>query len=114
MTVFAVLRSSHPVDKEHPLRHDKYEDMTGFVEGVLVIIACIYIVIEALMKVSECLNGRFIPEPVIGIYVMSIAVIASMLVSNYLLKVTKKSDSVSLYADAQHLRTDIFSSFSIL
>lgn len=114
LTFFAVSRSSKPADKDHPFGHGKYEDMAGFIEGVLIIIAGIYIVIEALMKVSECLSGNFMPEPVIGIYVMSFAVFSNMFVSNYLLKIAKKADSVSLYADAQHLRTDIFSSFGIL
>ncbi len=114
LTFFAVSRSSKPADKEHPFGHGKYEDMAGFVEGVLIILAGIYIVIEALMKVAESLNGSFMPEPLIGIYVMAFAVMANIVVSNYLLKVAKKSDSVSLYADAQHLRTDIFSSFGIL
>ena len=45
---------------------------------------------------------------------MAFAVIANFLVSKYLFYVAKKSDSVSLYADAQHLSTDIYSAFGVL
>ena len=49
-----------------------------------------------------------------GIYVMAFAVVANFLVSRYLFYVAKKSDSVSLLADAEHLSTDIFSSLGVL
>ena len=49
----------------------------------------------------------------LGIYVMAFAVIANFLVSRYLFYVAKKSDSVSLLADAEHLSTDIFSSLGV-
>ena len=50
----------------------------------------------------------------LGIYVMAFAVVANFMVSSYLFYVAKKADSVSLYADAEHLRTDIFSSLGVL
>ena len=45
---------------------------------------------------------------------MGFAVIANFVVSRYLFYVAKKSDSVSLLADAEHLSTDIFSSLGVL
>ena len=44
---------------------------------------------------------------------MGFAVLANFLVSRYLFYVAKKSDSVSLYADAKHLSTDIYSSLGV-
>lgn len=112
LTFFAVSRSSEPADKEHPFGHGKYEDMSGFIEGGLIIFAGFYIIYEAL---SKLVSGYSInTESMLGIYVMAFAVIANFIVSSYLFYVAKKSDSVSLYADAQHLRTDIFSSLGVL
>ena len=112
LTFFAVTRSSEPADKEHPFGHGKYEDMSGFIEGGLIVFAGGFIIYEA---VSKLVSGYTMEaESMIGIYVMAFAVVANFLVSQYLFYVAKKSDSVSLRADAEHLRTDIFSSLGVL
>ena len=46
LTFFAVSRSSEPADSDHPYGHGKYEDMAGFIEGVLIVLAGIYIICE--------------------------------------------------------------------
>lgn len=112
LTFFAVSRSSEPADKEHPFGHGKYEDMSGFIEGGLIIFAGLFIIYEA---VKKCFNPyEYQLEPDIGIYIMCFAVIANFFVSKYLFYVAKKYDSISLYSDAQHLRADIYSSFGVL
>ena len=45
---------------------------------------------------------------------MSIAVVMNFIVSSLLFKVAKESNSISLYADGEHLRTDIYSSLGVL
>lgn len=112
LTFFAVTRSAEPADKEHPFGHGKYEDMSGFIEGGLIIFAGFFIIFEAMEKL---LHGYSLEsESMLGIYVMAFAVAANFLVSRYLFYVAKKSDSVSLLADAEHLSTDIFSSLGVL
>lgn len=112
LTFFAVSRSSEPADKEHPFGHGKYEDMSGFIEGGLIILAGLYIIYESVKKLILGYNIEF--NSMLGIYVMAFAVVANFMVSSYLFYVAKKADSVSLYADAEHLRTDIFSSLGVL
>lgn len=112
LTFFAVLRSSEPADKEHPFGHGKYEDMSGFIEGGLIIFAGLFIIYEAVKKFFAAENSFF--EPAIGIYIMLFAVIANFMVSKYLFYVASKYDSISLYSDAQHLRADIYSSLGVL
>ena len=112
LTFFAVSRSSEPADKEHPFGHGKYEDMSGFIEGGLIILAGLYIIYESVKKLILGYNLEF--NSMLGIYVMAFAVVANFIVSHYLFYVAKKADSVSLYADAEHLRTDVFSSLGVL
>lgn len=112
LTLFAVTRSSEPADKDHPFGHGKYEDMSGFIEGFLIILASIYIIYEASKKLIFGYHAELDSE--ICIFVMAFAVIANILVSKSLFHVAKKSNSISLYADAEHLRTDIFSSLGVL
>lgn len=112
LTFFSVVRSAEPADKNHPFGHGRYEDMSGFVEGLLIIFASVFIFVEAGKKLFFGANSEF--EPIIGIYVMLFAVAANFVVSTYLFKIAKKSDSISLLADAEHLRTDIYSSFGVM
>ena len=112
LTFFAVLKSSEPADKEHPFGHGRYEDMSGFIEGGLIIVAALYIVYESIKKIVFGYSME--TESMLGILVMAFSVIANFLVSSYLFYVAKKTDSVSLYADGEHLRTDIITSLGIL
>ena len=112
LTFFSVIKSSEPADAEHPFGHGRYEDMSGFIEGGLIIAASFYIVYEAGKKLFN--SNALETEPTLGIIVMGIAVVANFLVSSYLFKVAKASNSVSLFADGEHLRTDIYSSLGVL
>lgn len=112
LTFFAVSKSSEPADKEHPFGHGKYEDMSGFIEGGLIIFAALFIIYEAMKKLM--LGQISEMDTSLGIIVMGIAVITNSLVSAYLFKIAKEGHSISLFADAEHLRTDIYSSLGVL
>ena len=112
LTFFAVSRANEPADKEHPFGHGKYEDMSGFIEGGLIVFAGLYIISESVKKLF--LGYELKNEPVFGIYVMAFSFVLNIIVSSYLFYVAKKKESVSLYADAQHLRMDVISSLSVL
>lgn len=112
LTFFAVTKANEPADKEHPFGHGKYEDISGFIEGGLIVFAGLFIISEAIKKLF--LGYELKSEPVLGIYVMTLSLILNIFVSRYLFYIAKKRDSVSLYADAQHLNMDVISSFSVL
>ena len=112
LTFFAVLKSSEPADSDHPFGHGKYEDMSGFIEGGLIIFAAFYIIYEAVKKFIH--PETFEVDTTLGIAVMLFAVIANWIVSSVLFKVAKKSNSISLFADGEHLRTDIYSSLGVM
>lgn len=112
ITYFSVVKSSEPADDDHPYGHGKYEDMAGFIEGLLIISAAIFIIFKATKKIVLGIPSE--TENSLGIMVMSVAVVMNFLVSSYIFKVAKTSDSISLYADGQHLRTDVYSSLGVL
>ena len=109
---FAVSRSSEPADEDHQFGHGRYEDVAGFIEGILIVLASFYIIYEACKKIINESSLGF--DTTLGIIVMLFAVIANFLVSRYLFYVAKKTDSVALRADAEHLSTDIYSSLGVL
>lgn len=112
LTFFAVMKSSEPADECHPFGHGKYEDMSGFIEGGLIIFAALYIIYEACNKLF--IHNGFEVDTTLGIYVMLFAVVANSFVSAILFKVAKKSNSISLFADGEHLKTDIYSSLGVM
>lgn len=112
ITYFSVIKSSEPADDDHPYGHGKYEDMAGFIEGLLIISAAIFIIFKATKKIVLGVPSE--TENFLGIIVMTVAVVINFIVSSYIFKVAKSSDSISLYADGQHLRTDVYSSLGVL
>ncbi len=112
LTFFSVMKSSKPADDDHPYGHGKYEDMSGFIEGILIIFASFFIIYEASRKI---ISGTITEtENSLGILIMFIAVVMNIIVSAVLFKTAKESNSISLYADGEHLRTDVYSSFGVL
>jgi cation diffusion facilitator family transporter len=109
---FAVRESGKPADEEHHFGHGKIENVAGTIEAVLIFLAAIYIIWEAMHKI---LGGRVELEQLgIGALVMAVSAVANYLVSRHLLNVAVKTDSVALEADAMHLRTDVYTSVGVL
>ena len=111
LTYFSVSKSAQPADDDHPYGHGKYEDMAGFIEGLLIVFAAIFIVFEATKKIVFGLPVQL--ENNFGILVMAFAAVLNIFTSSYLLKIAKESGSISLYADGEHLRTDVYSSLGV-
>jgi cation diffusion facilitator family transporter len=107
---FAVRISDRPADNEHPYGHGKFENVSGVIEAVLIFIAAIWIILEAIKKVMH-------PEPVdslgLGFLVMFISAVVNWFVSRKLYKVAKATDSIALEADALHLKTDVYTSAGV-
>ncbi len=112
LTFFSVIKSSKPADDDHPYGHGKYEDMAGFIEGILIIAASLFIIYEATKKIIFGINMD--SENMLGMAVMFVAVVLNIVVSSLLFKVAKETNSISLYADGEHLRTDVYSSLGVL
>lgn len=109
---FSVRVSSNPPDKKHPYGHGKFENVSGVIEAILILIAAGWIIFEAVERLLE-------PEPAtfsilgIGILVMVISGIVNFFVSRKLYKVAKETDSLALEADALHLKTDVYTSLGV-
>jgi len=107
---FAVRISDNPADKEHPYGHGKFENVSGVIEALLIFIAAIWIIYNA---IHRFLIKAPIENASIGIIVMSLSAIANFFVSRNLYRVAKKTDSIALEADALHLKTDIYTSAGV-
>jgi cation diffusion facilitator family transporter len=110
IALFAIKTSTRPPDKEHPYGHGKIENISGTIEALLIFIAAAMIIKEAINKLS---SGGEVMDLGWGMAVMSFSALMNFLVSNYLLKVGRETDSVALEADGMHLRTDVYTSLGV-
>ena len=111
---FSVKKSAEPPDAGHSFGHGKFEDVSGLIEAVLIVVAAIVIIAEAVLKLLDGGEQEFSPLFLYaGITVMGISVIANWYVSARLMKVAKETESIALESDAWHLRTDIYTSLGV-
>lgn len=108
---WSVRQSAKPPDKEHAYGHGKIETMSAFVESLLIIIAALWIAVEAIHKWSN-------PAPLEGLSwglaIMTVSIIVNLLVASHLFKIGKETDSEALKADGHHLAADVWSSVGVL
>jgi cation diffusion facilitator family transporter len=112
ITFFAIKVSDKPADKEHHFGHGKVENFSAFLETILLLITCVWIIYEALHRI---VTGNTHIEVSIWSYIV---VVSSILIdisrSRALMRVAKKYNSQALEADALHFSTDIWSSAVVL
>ena len=101
---FSVRVSDKVADDEHPFGHGKAENVSGVAEGLLIFLAAGIIVYEAVHRI---LVSARLETVEIGLAIMAVSIVVNILVSRFLLKTAKQTDSLALEADAKHLSTDV-------
>ena len=111
IAMFSVRTSSVPADDRHPFGHGKIENISGFVEALLIFVAAFWIIFEALKKLNSPNVMEFAEW---GVAVMLFSSVVNYIVSRKLFRVGKEADSIALQADAWHLRTDVYTSVGVM
>jgi cation diffusion facilitator family transporter len=106
----SVRTSDKAADAEHPYGHGKIEGVSGAVEALLIVVAGIWIIVEAVKRI---MHGGEVEHLGAGTAVMAVSVVVNILVSRHLFKVAKQEDSLALEADAHHLSTDVLTSLGV-
>lgn len=117
IALFAVRESVKPADSCHAYGHGKIENVSGTIEAALIFVAALMIIVEAIQKILEIINGTggHVSDLGLGLglFIMGVSALMNMIVSTRLMKVAKRTDSVALEADALHLRTDVYTSLGV-
>jgi cation diffusion facilitator family transporter len=103
--------SDRPADQDHPYGHGKAENVSGVAEGALIFVASGIIVYEAIKRFIAGTTLEFLD---VGIGIMIASIVANVIVSRYLFKVSSEQDSLALEADAYHLSTDVITMSAVL
>lgn len=107
---FSIRKAVQPEDYDHPFGHGKYENVSGFVEAILIFFAAALIIFEASKKL---LYGSAIHDVGPGLIVMLISSLINFIISTNLFRISKRTNSIALEADAMHLLTDVFTSLGV-
>ncbi len=108
---YAVRKAGKPADERHPYGHGKWENVSGVVEALLILLAAVYIVYEAVHRLQ---HGSTVSHLGLGTAIMALSAVVNWFVSRYLFRVAGETDSVALEADAWHLRADVYTSLGVL
>ena len=112
VTYFGVRSAAAPADETHHFGHGKIENLSALFETLLLLVTCIWIIWEAVMRLF--FREAPITQTTIGIVVMVISIIIDFWRSRALSKAAKKYNSQALAADALHFSSDILSSSVVI
>lgn len=115
ITGFITLKSlqyaSKPRDEDHPYGHGKVELITASIEGILIGVAGILILTEAIKRLHD-------PLPIItmdlGIILILFTAIINLLIGFWSVQRGKKGTSIALISSGHHLMSDAYSTFALI
>lgn len=108
---FSVRKADEPADDSHMYGHAKVENLAAAIEGMLILVGAAVIVFES---VRRLVDGAEIGALGLGIAVIGVSAVTNVVVSTYLYRQARLTDSPALEGDAAHLRTDAMTSFGVL
>jgi cation diffusion facilitator family transporter len=108
---FSVRQAEEPADAGHRYGHEKFENVAAAAEGVLILVGSGVIVYAS---AHALVTGTQLESLGFGIAVVAFASVTNLLVSAWLFRRARETDSPALEGDAQHLRTDAYTSLGVL
>jgi cation diffusion facilitator family transporter len=107
LTYFSVGVSDKPADADHQYGHGKVENFSAFVETGLLLLTCVWVVYEAVLRLFF---RRVEVEPSLWAFAVMLASMAvDVWRSRALGRIASKYESQALEADALHFSTDVWS-----
>jgi cation diffusion facilitator family transporter len=112
MTFFAVRVSDRPADADHHYGHGKVENLSAFIEVLLLLLTALWVIYEAIHRLFS--HETHIEISIWAFVIMAISIAVDYTRSRALLRVARKLGSQALEADALHFSTDIWSSLVVI
>jgi len=111
LTFISVRISDKPADEEHPYGHARVETLSAFTETFLMGASCVWIVVEAVMRIFVA--PVTVRPSVWPFAVLALSITVDLSRSRALKHVASISGSQALEADALHFASDIWSSVAV-
>ncbi|MDK3017743.1 cation diffusion facilitator family transporter [Pseudodonghicola flavimaris] len=108
--LLAVIYANRPADANHPYGHHKAELFSAVLEGVMIVVAAVFILHEAW---DSLFAPRVIQAPLPGLMINGAASLLNAVWAYVLISRGRSLRSPALVADGKHLRTDVVSSIGV-
>ncbi len=108
---YSIYLAAQPRDLNHPYGHGKVEFFSVFVEGCLILLSGILIGFKSAYNLFYPHEIRFLLN---GALVIGITGIINFIMGQYLIRESKKLNSLTLFADGKHLQTDAYTSVGLV
>jgi cation diffusion facilitator family transporter len=108
---YSVRKADQPADADHPYGHEKVENLSAAIEGVLILLGAGVIIFESVRRISQ---GSEVDHIGVGIAVIAFSAVANLVVSTFLYRRAHATESPALEGDAAHLRADALTSVGVL
>ena len=109
--LYSLYVSGKPKDQDHPYGHGKVEFLSAAIEGLLIGIAGIFIIREAILNLYK---PHSIQKLDYGIYLVGVTAIINLLAGMICVKTGKKNNSLALIASGKHLMADTYTTIGII
>jgi cation diffusion facilitator family transporter len=107
----AIRQAEQPADENHAYGHGKFETIATLIQSLIIGGSGVWIFLESIRRLLE---GSEPTKFGSGIAVLIISVLVSILISNYLKKVAKETDSSALMADSLHFSMDVYTNIALV
>lgn len=107
----SVILAHKPPDESHPYGHGKIEFFSAGFEGALIIGAAVAIFYTG---VSHLIDPRPLPNLEKGLVLLVATALVNLVLGIGLLRVGRRTDSLTLVADGKHVLTDVYTSAGVL
>ncbi len=111
MMYWSIRVSEKPPDKSHPYGHQKVENLSCAVEGVLVLFAALLIIQTAYERLNNPIELVSID---LAMFLSLLATAGNGLLAWGLMRTSEETGSLALEGDAKHLLSDVISSGAVV
>jgi cation diffusion facilitator family transporter len=109
--LYAVRLAANPADKTHNYGHEKVENISSLIEGVLIIGAAVVIIEKSMGRFFHPVALKHL-EMALGFSFFATVLNAGL--SWGLMRVSRAEGSIALEGDAKHLLSDVISSLAVV
>lgn len=111
MGLYSLYVSGKPKDSDHPYGHGKVEFITAAVEGLMIALAGIFIIREAILNIYEPHTIHQLDK---GIYLVALTALLNYVAGLICVKNGTKNNSMALISGGKHLISDTYTTLGII
>jgi cation diffusion facilitator family transporter len=107
----SVRKAGEPADETHRYGHEKIENLSAAIEGMLILVGSAAIAFEAIRRLIQ---GGHLKTVGFGIAIVGLSIVVNLVISTAIGAKARATSSAALEGDAAHLRTDAITSAAVL